>query len=207
MIFWGFSRVEILILITALMLSLSVHEWAHAAAAIAMGDETPRREGRLSLNPLTHIDIVGFIAVLFLGIGWAKPVRIRPENLRHRKIAEILIALAGPASNALLGLLFAKLSMLFGNTLWSGICWILFQVNVVLFVFNALPIPPLDGSHLVTALIPEHYSRAKFIFLYYGRMILPILLLLSLTLPRFFSLAPLFEAVALWTARLVGVSE
>lgn len=157
-----------------ILLVLPFHELAHAYVAHKCGDDTAKWHGRLSLNPLAHLDLWGTLAIVVVGIGYAKPVPIVPRNFRHYKRDTILVALAGPVSNLLMAIaaggLF-KLATLFIhdivvlNVLWM-IANILMSVNVGLAVFNLLPIPPLDGSRLWTTLLPgkwsytlERYSR------------------------------------------------
>ncbi|WGK68651.1 site-2 protease family protein [Candidatus Haliotispira prima] len=186
---------EIIALVLTLLLSLSLHEWAHAGAAYIMGDNTAKQQNRLSLNPLNHIDLFGFLAILLVGFGWAKPVQIDIRNFRHPVRGEIFVSLAGPFSNLLLAslLLAGSLRGWFPYTLpleFLGIPGIpnipvgpmldlVIHLNLVLFIFNMLPIPPLDGSHLVTALIPKHMEQTKRSFQRYGQFSLLAILLLS----------------------------
>jgi Zn-dependent protease len=160
--------VNALYLIPALLVGLIGHEFAHAVVAVARGDQTPRLDGRLSLNPSHHLDPLGTIAILLIGFGWAKPVRINPFRMRGRYDAA-LVALAGPVTNLLIAFVLAipiKLGALAGSFDPSSPPWRLLQVaftlNVVLAVFNLLPIPPLDGFSFLSALfrrtIPELFS-------------------------------------------------
>lgn len=145
-----------------LVLSLSVHEWAHAAAAVSLGDDTPIRQGRFTLNPIAHVDPIGTLILPLLGIpfGWAKPVEWNPSRVRRdvpMQRALWLVSIAGPASNVVLALL-AAIGLMFVTSV-SGPTFIIlrlfFQMNVSLAVFNMLPIPPLDGSRIVDANIPR----------------------------------------------------
>ncbi len=161
------------------LLSLSIHEAAHAWTAQKMGDPTARYLGRVTLNPLAHIDPVGTIIFPLLSIisgafffGWAKPVPVDISKMRNQKWGDILVAVAGPASNVLLALIFFTLLKVSLSTpqflqplgsfavptlqmLETGL-----QLNLVLAVFNMLPIPPLDGSHVVRNLLPENAAQA-----------------------------------------------
>jgi Zn-dependent protease len=149
--------------IPAAVIGLTVHECAHAWIAYLCGDSTAKDEGRITLNPIKHIDPLGFILIVIAGFGWAKPVHFTPENLRNKHRDEILIALAGPVSNFLLALLFlvvGRILFLFPYFGASGIgldivrLFVLWGViNFGLFVFNLIPIPPLDGSHLYTTFL------------------------------------------------------
>lgn len=150
--------VNALYLIPALLIGLIGHESAHAVVAVARGDQTPRLDGRLSLNPSHHLDPLGTIAILLIGFGWAKPVRINPFRMRGRYDAA-LVALAGPVANLLIAFVLAipiKLGVLAGSFDATSPPWRLLQVafilNVVLAVFNLLPIPPLDGFSFLSAL-------------------------------------------------------
>ncbi|OLE38108.1 MAG: hypothetical protein AUG48_02645 [Actinobacteria bacterium 13_1_20CM_3_68_9] len=158
-----------LYLIPALLVGLIGHELAHAAVAVMRGDQTPRIDGRLSLNPTHHLDPLGTVAILLIGFGWAKPVRINPFRLRGPYDAA-LVALAGPFANLLIAFVLVipiKLVLLAGSFDAAWPPWRLLQVafilNVVLAVFNLLPIPPLDGYSFLSALFrrkfPEFFSR------------------------------------------------
>lgn len=154
----GFDIVWILKSVPAVIIGLTVHEFAHAWMAWRLGDTTAKDSGRLTLNPVKHIDPLGFLLIVIAGFGWAKPVMFNPQNLKNRHRDEILISLAGPFSNLLTGVLFFLLARLLyvfpffrGTPLGSEsvnllLVWGL--MNFGLFVFNLLPIPPLDGSHL-----------------------------------------------------------
>ncbi len=147
----------------SLIIAITFHEFCHALAADHMGDPTPRSRGRLTLNPLAHADPIGTIALPLINlitgfptIGWAKPVPIDPFNFRHPKKDEIIVSLAGPASNLLLAIIgsliirFLPLSEIF-----ILFFYLLTFVNISLFIFNLIPIPPLDGSHILLNILPE----------------------------------------------------
>jgi Zn-dependent protease len=154
-----FSIERILYSLPAVILGLSVHEFSHAYMALKLGDSTAKDEGRVSLNPLRHLDPIGFLFIVLVGFGWAKPVRFNPENLKRKKRDRILIALAGPLSNLALGtaaLLALKLLLSFmqatdGSAAEIGLNLLLYfgYINFGLFVFNMIPLPPLDGSHVL----------------------------------------------------------
>lgn len=147
--------------ILSVVLAITVHEFAHAWTAYRLGDDTPYLMGRVSLNPLAHMDPVGSLAFLLIGFGWGKPVQINPMRLT-RQVDELLVALAGPFSNILLALainLFAYLLHATGSQLIAGdILSIAAQVSIVLAAFNILPIPPLDGSSIVAYFYPPYRS-------------------------------------------------
>jgi Zn-dependent protease len=151
--------------IPAVIIGLTIHELAHAYTAYKLGDMTSKNDGRLTFNPLKHIDPLGFIFIVIAGFGWAKPVSFNPNNLKKPHRDEILISLAGPFSNFLLALLFlvaARLLYIFPyfHSTPAGLAMInLFilwaVINFGLFFFNMLPLPPLDGSHLYTTYLKE----------------------------------------------------
>lgn len=208
---------EMLIIIPCLVLSFTIHEWAHAATSVGLGDPTPKQHGRLSLNPLVHLDIAGFLAILFFGFGWAKPVVFDPRNFRHPRPAETMVALAGPASNLLLAsvLLFFQLRGYFPLSigLWglalplSNLVSTLIYLNLILFVFNMLPIPPLDGSHLILALIPPRYNQLRLSFFHYGRIALLVLILANLlSNNRIFSIGSLVQKILYYLISVLAPS-
>lgn len=142
-------------LIPILVYSLVLHEFAHAASAAFLGDNTPGKDGRLSLNPLVHLDLFGGLALLLIGFGWAKPVRINPANLRHPLRDDIIISIAGPLTNVLIALIAFILLLVFepeyGVTF--KVLWFTYKINLILAIFNALPFYPLDGSHIVISIL------------------------------------------------------
>lgn len=152
-----------------------VHEFAHAAVAVWLGDETPRRQGRYTLNPLVHIDPFGAILILLAGFGWAKPVEWNPRNINvDPRLGSILVSLAGPVSNLIMAALALAIggSEFFGNGFLSTTLQFFVSINVLLFVFNLLPIPPLDGSHVLFALLPGDTFSLQMMLRQYGFLIL-----------------------------------
>jgi len=141
-----------------ILLGLTIHEFCHAFCAWKLGDNTAREQGRLTLNPLKHIDPIGFLFILIAGFGWAKPVQFAPENLRNFRRDKAMIAAAGPLSNLVLGLVFTLILKAFpyivtdinniNGTIFLVLLYVAY-INFGLFIFNLLPIPPLDGSHIV----------------------------------------------------------
>jgi len=148
-----------------LVFSLSVHEYFHAWSALKFGDDTALRAGRLTLNPLSHLDLFGTI-MMFVSqfrFGWAKPVPVNPYNLRNPRVADFWISFAGPISNLSLALIFAIILRLVpgGSEMSSKAQVFLFyavQINVWLALFNLIPLFPLDGSHMLRNLVPEKYE-------------------------------------------------
>lgn len=163
--------------VTALIASISIHEFAHALMATWQGDPTPKSEGRLTLNPFAHLDLLGSIFLLLAGFGWGKPVMINPRNFTNSKIGEVIVALAGPFSNVLFAFLLAITLRWFNlPSNLSMFLLVIMEVNLLLAVFNFLPVPPLDGSKLIRLFVSEetHLSLQR-----YGITILFALLLFS----------------------------
>jgi Zn-dependent protease len=170
-----FSTEMLLAKLAILLFALPVHEFAHAATAVALGDPTPRMQGRLTLNPLAHLDPFGSILILLSGFGWAKPVMWNPRNITTNfRLASILVAAAGPVSNiilAVIGVLLLRLG--FGETaLVNQFLLNFIIINVSLFVFNLIPVPPLDGSHILFALLPGDTYQLRAQLSQYGFLLL-----------------------------------
>lgn len=142
-------------LIISILLSLTVHEYAHAWTAFKLGDPTAKLSGRISLNPFVHLDIFGTIMLLLAGFGWGKPVPINPVNLKS-KWYELVIALAGPLSNLILAILVALIIRFIPLPISATeILYILIQINLVFMIFNLFPIPPLDGSAIFKVILSD----------------------------------------------------
>jgi Zn-dependent protease len=156
--------------IITLMVAFTFHEFAHAAVATALGDTTPRVNGRLTLNPIAHLDIFGTITLLFAGFGWAKPVPVNPYAVNRKTSAGMmLVSLAGPTTNLVLGTL-AAIPLRFGwvpltattSPLLPSASDFLLEflfINLALFFFNLLPLAPLDGEKVITFFLPDHWAE------------------------------------------------
>ncbi|MBP9772016.1 MAG: site-2 protease family protein [Candidatus Pacebacteria bacterium] len=176
---------EIVFGIAVLILSIIVHEVAHGVAADKLGDPTARYAGRLTLNPIPHIDPMGSIVIplvtYFSGgfiFGWAKPVPYNPFNLRHGTWGEALVALAGPASNILIATLFGLLIRFVPlPESFLGISALIVLVNINLAIFNLVPIPPLDGSKILFALLPLSMQRVRYFLEQWGFFLVIIFVL------------------------------
>lgn len=171
--------------ITILIFSVIIHEVSHGYMAEMLGDPTARLSGRLTLNPMKHIDPVGSIIVPLITslagftFGWAKPVPYNPYNLRNKRQGEFLIAAAGPASNLLVALIFGTILRFAASSISDGasaagltpfitIVSYIVIINIVLAVFNLIPLPPLDGSKLLLAFLPNQYGRVRYLLEAYG---------------------------------------
>lgn len=177
MVLWGLSSyltdmnslLGLLYTIPGVLIAITFHEFAHAKVADILGDDTPRREGRISLNPMSHIDPIGFIMLLFAGFGWGKPVNVNPRNY-NRDItiekADSLVSIAGPAMNMILAIVFTMIyfiiyklngEMIYTNTIMSIIMKMIIYtitINIGLGIFNLIPLPPLDGSKVIKPFLP-----------------------------------------------------
>ena len=176
--------------IIILIFSVIVHEVSHGFMADRLGDSTARRAGRLTLNPLKHIDPIGSILVPIITslagftFGWAKPVPYNPYNLRNKRQGEFLIALAGPASNLLLALIFGTIIRFAAGSATDAasaaamapfltILTYIVLINIVLAIFNLIPLPPLDGSKLLFSVLPDQYGRWRMMLERYGELATP----------------------------------
>ena len=147
----------------AVLIAISLHEFAHGYMSYRLGDMTPKLDGRLTLNPFRHLDVWGTICLLFCGVGWAKPIRVNVRNYKNPRRDMILVAAAGPVMNFLLGFLFMLFYGIFEKAGGSGLivhylaslCLYTSFINIGLGVFNLIPIPPLDGSNILGELIPS----------------------------------------------------
>lgn len=179
--------IETLKIIPAAIIGLTVHEFSHAFTAYKLGDNTAKDEGRLTLNPLKHIDWLGLFLIAVAGFGWAKPVTFNPENLKNKHKDEILIAIAGPISNFILAVFFFIIARLlyfidFFNITSIGLEVIQMIViwgfiNFSLFIFNLIPIPPLDGSHLYLTYLKDVNPKLMMNMYKYGTLILLAIIL------------------------------
>jgi Zn-dependent protease len=160
---FGFDA-DMIFRIPALLIALTVHEYAHARAAVSLGDPTPRLLGRLTLNPVAHLDPIGLIMLWLFKFGWAKPVPINPSYFKNYRQDMLLVSLAGPVSNMLLALLtafliviLAKMQLLGGG--WIKVLSMTYTYNIILAIFNLVPIPPLDGSKVLASILPAGQGR------------------------------------------------
>ena len=191
--------------VIAVLIVLALHEFAHAAVAVALGDSTPHHDGRMTLDPRAHIDWTGLLMLIVVGCGWGKPVRFNPHNLRHPRWGSTFVALAGPAANVLGVLLFGAMAVLLlrfhvlaEENLLIQFLLLLVALNTVLFLFNLIPIPPLDGSKVLLELLAQpRYDHARHILETHGPMLLLGIVLIDLFLP-FSIFGGLFSGALQW---------
>ena len=182
-----------LMMLPAIIIGLSFHEYAHARVAYKLGDPTPKMQGRVSINPMAHIDWIGFAALIFVGFGWGRPVEINPSNFRNRRKGELMVALAGVVMNLIIAVLFAVVAKIllmvagysflsagFGSILWTMIQNVIW-INLVLMIFNLIPCPPLDGFSVVTELFNIKHTELYWKIYQYGNWILIALIVFRIT--------------------------
>lgn len=207
--------VQLATMLFVIFCTMPVHEYAHAWMAVRLGDDTPRLSGRLTLRPMAHIDIIGAVMILLVGFGYAKPVQVNMRNLKKGRVGFALVALAGPVSNLIMALIFlfckAVVDVLAFNvvdmpvavyTVLSLFFSIAGSVNISLAVFNLLPIPPLDGSRILTLLIPSKYYFVLMKYERYIRIGLFVLIWTGILSTPLSWLASLVSAGLNWVARL-----
>lgn len=162
---------QLIITVVVLVISLTLHELAHARTALAFGDPTAQMMGRVSLNPLRHLDPIGALAFFFAGFGWAKPVPVNYANLRPQRLGDIMVSLAGPLANLGLAVVFGLLLRFLGDygpllkkanipnlyDYWETFLFFALQANLLLFMFNLIPLFPLDGHHIQREVLPTRW--------------------------------------------------
>ena len=183
-----------LLLLPGIVIGLSFHEFGHAVVAYKLGDNTPKLQGRVTLNPMAHIDWMGLAALFFCGFGWGQPVQINPFNFKHRRRDELLVALAGVVMNLLLAVVFTIIAKIFlvaaGGTafinttvatgIWQIILYAL-QINLVLMIFNLIPCPPLDGFNIIANIFGFGGSEMYWNIYRYGSWILVLIIVFGVT--------------------------
>lgn len=180
---FDFSLMQIVAGIPGLIIAMVVHEYAHAQVALWLGDFTPRLTGRLTLNPRAHIDPIGMIMLFLVHFGWAKPVMINPNNFKQSKRDDILVSLAGPMANLVTAFLTLFLLLLYdrlGGNITTGIYTVfqlIIEYNIGFAIFNLLPLPPLDGAHVLMNILPRDLAYKLAGLERYSLLILIVLLM------------------------------
>lgn len=172
----------IIISLPILLITITIHEFAHGFVADKLGDPTPRLAGRLTLNPIAHIDPIGLLMLILVRFGWAKPVPINPYNFKNPRQGSLFVSLAGPASNFLfawvLAIFYKTLPLSYGDLLASVLSYAIW-INLALGVFNLIPVPPLDGSHVLEYFLPAHQLEIMYRLQQYGLFILIFILMFA----------------------------
>ena len=181
----------------SLIAAITIHEFSHAFVAHRLGDDTPRKQGRLSLNPKVHLDPIGTLLLLLLGFGWGRPVIFNPSNLKNPRRDAAIISLAGPASNIALAVILSVILRVFGGSFSfvsfaSGIFTLIIFYNLLLALFNLVPIHPLDGGKILVGLLPRRQAYEADLFMKrYG-----IIMLFLLIFPVFGGTSPIFLVIS-----------
>lgn len=211
------SLSQIIARIPALLIAFAFHEWAHAMVADRFGDPTPRSQGRLSLNPLVHLDPMGALFAVIAGIGWAKPVQTMPHYYRgNKRRADMLVSLAGPAMNMLIGLIVVigiEFTWHFAgqDAFFNQLMQVLDEIaalNIVIGLFNLIPIPGFDGFHILMDLLPEEAAAGMYRYEHYGMLILLLLLVTGainyVLMPAYNWVFDLYQTIATALLSLFG---
>jgi Zn-dependent protease len=181
----------LIISLLALVMAIAIHEFAHAFAADRLGDPTPQLQGRLTLNPLAHLDFLGSIMILLAGFGWGKPVQFDPFNLRNPRRDAAIISIAGPLSNFTLAIICSLLLHIVPFGILSFILEPFIIINISLGVFNLVPIHPLDGFKIVGGILPEKYAKQWYELEGYG-----MIFLLFLAFPILTNVSPISRVIS-----------
>ena len=210
----NFDLVRILEFLPGIILGLTVHEFSHALIAHMCGDDTSKEQGRISLNPLKHIDLMGFILILIAGFGWAKPVQFNEQKLRNPKYDIMKIAVAGPISNALLAMVLSVIFSLLvslhllSRHLGSQVIYEIFiygiYINWGLFIFNLIPLPPLDGSHLIYSQLRRYPAVYNALYKYGSLLLFGLIIGTFVTKIDFLPIWPAIQFLGEGFLSLVG---
>ena len=183
-----------LYILPGVIIGLSFHEFAHAWTAYKLHDPTPKMQGRVTINPLAHVDLLGFVALLFCGFGWGKPVEINPNNFRHRRRDDIMVSAAGVVMNLIIAIVFGFVAKLMVTVcdvnalngtgmvhiVWQMVIYVI-MINLVLMIFNLIPVPPLDGFQIIGELFTLKTTNIYWTLYQYGSLILLGLIIFNIT--------------------------
>src|ERR1035437_4198782 len=209
-----FDIARVLKFLPGIILGLTVHEYCHALVAHMCGDSTSKDQGRVTLNPLKHIDPLGFIMLIFVGFGWAKPVQFNEQNLRNPKTDVIKIALAGPLSNAVIAMVLSVIFSLLSNAkinhttnVWqtgSDVFIYAIYINWGLFIFNLIPLPPLDGSHLLLSQFKKYPALYNGLYKYGSFLLFGLIIIRFVTKINVFPILPVIQFFGNGFLSLIG---
>lgn len=210
----NFDLVRILKYLPGIVIGLTVHEFSHAFIANRCGDSTSKDQGRVTLNPFKHIDLMGFIMLIVAGFGWAKPVQFNEQNLRNPKTDVMKIAVAGPLSNALLAMLLSIILTLYSRfvpvytnsftSILSEVLMYAIYLNWGLFIFNLIPLPPLDGSHLLFNQFRRFPALHEALYKYGSYLLFGLILATIVTKINFLPIWPVIEFLGNGFLSLIG---
>jgi Zn-dependent protease len=210
----NFDLIRVLKFLPGIILGLTVHEFCHALVAHMCGDSTSKDQGRVTLNPLKHIDPLGFIMLMVAGFGWAKPVQFNEQNLRNPRTDVIKIALAGPLSNAVIAMILSVIFSILFNMLpayhshamqiVSEVFLYAIYINWGLFVFNLIPLPPLDGSHLLFSQFRRYPALYEGLYKYGSFLLFGLIIVTFVTKINLLPIGPVMEFLAKGFLALVG---
>lgn len=189
--FTGFMS-DLIYYLPALIIAFTVHEFAHAYTSYKLGDYMVKNDGRVTLNPLKHVDWVGLLMLFFLGFGWAKPVEIHPHLYKNPVRDSALVALAGPLSNFIMAIIGIILNIVFKGTVLEVFFMYLWWINIALGIFNLIPVPPLDGSHIL-----GFFMKADTLRSYLNNQVIGYILIVAIVATNFMSyvLNPIFDLI------------
>jgi Zn-dependent protease len=204
-----FNLLRSLYFLPGIIVGLTVHEYCHAYVAKLCGDTTSEEQGRITLNPLKHIDPMGFIFLIIVGFGWAKPVQFNENNLKNPKYDIMKIAIAGPLSNAVIAMTLSVIlyasSIVYGSDAFQIIYYAII-INWALFVFNLIPLPPLDGSHLLFNGLRKFPVIYYYLYKYGSFVFIGLILATIITKINFLPIGPVIRFFANGFFSLIGFS-
>ena len=197
------STLNLIYILISLIIGLTIHEFSHGFVAYKLGDDTAKSQGRLSVNPLHHIDPFGFIAIMLVGFGWAKPVMMNPYKFKHLRDGIMLTALAGPLSNFLLAILGSLLLNFNIPEPINTFVQYFIMLNLILATFNILPIPPLDGFKVLCRVLPDSlFYKVEEFERKYGFILLLVLLITGVLSALWYPIYNLFSILLQYVANI-----